>query len=452
MFRRYGRIFIASSFCLFAISSVGCGSKEGGTVTPRAVLSVTGAVGSLNTGLSLFDMFAFESDGPQMLFDPLVGQTTSTSLKSLKYFVNTIELCQDVAINGTGYSGTTNCITIYESPDAASKSVDFYNNYTVSQALNDTVEGRWIDFMSAGDRAKLATPFQLSSDHIGTYRYGMIGFQRPIKITAEYVDRDGTARIFTKTPLPGDIKPIASDGDMKLEQVNLSTSTLTGTAQEMTLMHSNGGTMVIFHKPFEITEADIENKTELFVDFVFNPDQVSTASVMYAGCDPENLVNAIFDGANCVDFQVPMGKFAPVPRKSGETIEKEVYLVTNYYNGGADGTNNARIELYYNSADTAKSLQGIDMSVIANVGAKTSGGHAVYSYKSTEVSGLVTFFGYNQATGAIDEQTLTGLQRRQDGAVSITCGHVGHLGSDCTATGVKVSRTYTYLGTVQVSE
>lgn len=452
MLRPIARTLIAAGFCVLAITSVGCGASDGGTVTPKPVMSLTSTIGTLRAGIPLFDMFAAGAARESLLIDAAVGQTTATSLKSLKYFINSIQLCQDVQVRGTGYSNASGCITIYEAADTSTKEVDFYNNYTVSQALNDTTPGRWIDFMSAADRAQVAKPFQLTSDHIGVYKWGMINFQRPIKITAEFVDTTSATKFYTKTPLPGDIIAVASDSPMKRERVELSADTTSGPAQEMTFMMDNGGTMFPFHKPFEITEADIENKTALEIDFVFNPEQFATASSM-ASCSGNN--SYIYDPTRCTFFNVPMGKFAPVPHKAGESIEKEVYIVTNYYNdvgtGTNNGTNNMRIELYYNAADPNKSLQGIDLTVMANSGAKGGGGHAIYAYNSTEVNGLVTFIGYNHATQAIDEVTLTGLQRRANGTVTITCGMEGHLGSDCTAAGVKVTRSYTYLGKAVVS-
>src|ERR1043165_6656420 len=44
-----------------------------------------------------------------------IGSGLAVNLKSLKYYVTSIQLCRDVQRAGPGSSGTTGCIQLYES-------------------------------------------------------------------------------------------------------------------------------------------------------------------------------------------------------------------------------------------------------------------------------------------------------------------------------------------------
>src|SRR3569833_4392884 len=55
----------------------------------------------------------------------LVGSGTAMDLQSLKYFISSIQLCQDVTPMGSGYSHTAGCINLYATQAAG---VD-YNSY-----------------------------------------------------------------------------------------------------------------------------------------------------------------------------------------------------------------------------------------------------------------------------------------------------------------------------------
>jgi len=61
-----------------------------------------------------------------------------------------------------------------------------------------------------------------------------------------------------------------------------------------------------------------------------------------------------------------MGKIASVPHRDGEAIKKEIYLISNFTTNG-----DLRIELYYNDADSAKSIMGVDRSIVIKSGAKS---------------------------------------------------------------------------------
>ena len=180
-------------------------AQSGGSIAPRILLA--GSSYNLET----------DGMGPELV--AAAGQTTATSLKSLKYYVGTVQICQNVVTQGSGFSNASGCITIYQSPDSASDYVD----YDITTAMADTSEDRWIDFMSETSRAKLtASPVTLTTDNVGDYKFGLINFMKTIKIDAEYKDASGTTRFYTKTPTAAEIITDAADSFGKRQHLTLS--------------------------------------------------------------------------------------------------------------------------------------------------------------------------------------------------------------------------------------
>ena len=445
MKRNFGFLKFGLALMVSAASSLtGCSkstssSKSGGPISVRIVPVSTAQSLTDVLSNSLLNAFAhIESIAGQVA--PKVAGTTATSLKSLKYFIREVQICKNVVRNGSGFSSTEGCITIYA--NAAASSAD-YANYNINAAMADQDPNHWIDFMSAESRAKLsANPVTLTSDQVGSYNYGLINFMTPIKITAEFKDSNGTVRFVTKTPTAAEIKTGSGAGAVNNPQyVEYADSRYTsGAAEELTVQNNNGGTILSFLKPFEITQADVDNKTAFNLDFVFNPDSFATADES----GNSNCTNTTSDTygvkyvypTNCTSFSVPMGKLAPLPHKSTEAIKKEVYLVTNFAGG-----NDMRIELYYNDSDASKAIIGMDRSSVVTANSTASGLNALpYGYRLTESNGSVTFYGYNQATKDITFAELSGLVRRTNGTLTLNSS----LGGSSTL-------SYSYQGTQSVS-
>ena len=413
----------------------GCGVEEavesGGDIAPR-IITIEGQRASALLGMDLMSSL-LKKDALLSLTAPAVGGTTASSLQSLKYFILSIQICKDVTRNGSGFSGTEGCLTIYRNPDSGAESD--YSSYNITSAMADQDTSHWIDFMSAESRAQLfADPTALTSDDIGSYNYGLINFMTPIKVTAEFKDSSGTTQFVTKTPTAAEVKNDTPGTTITQPQYVEFDGTRyrSGAAEELTVQNNNGGTILAFMNPFEITQQDIDDGTGVYVDFVFNPDSFATAS----SSGGTNCTSGI-GRADCTTFSVPMGKLAPVPHKAGETIEKEVYLVSDFSNG-----NDMRIELYYNTSDASKAIMGMDRSSVATASSTLDGTNALpYGYVVDEnSSGSVTFYGYNSATNAIDAVELEGLVRRTNGTVTL------HASMGGTST-----KSYTYVGTEAVS-
>lgn len=426
------KIFVMMSV---AVVGFGCGKKEkdkakiGGSIAPRILLAGSSSALALDTERA-----------------SSAGQTTTASLKSLKYYVQNVQICQDVQTQGSGFSNTSGCVQIYSNPDA---DMQAYQDYDISTAMADTSEDHWIDFMSATSRAKLtANPATLTSDNIGEYKYGLINFIKAIKIDAEFKDAAGITRFYTKTPAASEIITDTADQYGKKQHLSFTTTDpRVGPSSEMTVMNNNGGTLFRFLKPFSISAADIDAATGFKMDFVFNPENYAGASGEL-GTVTGNCIDGIAPNI-CGGYDIPMGKLAPVPHKDGEGVNKEIYLVSNF------GTNqDLRIELYYNDADSTKAIMGVDRSVVIKSGAsQTNDMGTPYLYRASEdANGEVTFYDYNSATNDMDRISLQGLKRRADGTAKFPCPGQGAFGGQCTSASGEVTMNYTYVGSEVVSD
>ena len=428
--------FVRLSSVILAVSVLnsGCAKSEkskahsGGSVAPRILLA----------GSS----YALTTDGTAPELTATAGQTTATSLKSLKYYVQNVQICQNVETQGSGFSGTSGCVTIYSNPDA---NQDAYQNYDITTSMADTSEDHWIDFMSETSRAKLAaSPVTLTTDNVGDYKFGLINFMKTIKIDAEYKDAAGVTRFYTKTPTTAEIITDAPDSFGKKQHLTFSSTDPTvGPSSEMTVMNNNGGTLFRFLKPLSITSDDITNNTGFKIDFVFNPTNYSGAW----GGSGSNCTDGIAPNI-CGGYDVPMGKLAPVPHKDGEAIKKEIYVVNNFTTNG-----DMRIELYYNDSDTAKSIMGVDRSIVIKSGATSPTDMGIpYLYRASEdANGVVTFYDYNAATNDMTRSVVEGFTRRVSGTAVFPCPGAGAFGNQCASGSGSVSLNYTYVGTETVS-
>jgi len=426
-------------FAAFALVSglVGCGGGDA-NVTPKIVAAAsTRALVSMDNLSTPFERWVAPAVAPNLLrTTQQIGQTTATSLTSLQYYIQSIQLCENITTSGSGYSDTTGCVTLYENAD--SQEVSLYNSYTITEATADTNANHFIDFLSAEGRAKLEVSQAISS---GTYNYALINFMRPIKIKAEFKDPSGT--LIHRTKAGGTIVDRGTDsGGREMEAVKPS-GTNAGDAEVMTYMLNNGGTWFPLLKPFVIASGE-----SVLLDFAFNPENFATSLEQTSCSEPSVSGPYVWDVANCVTFDMPYAKMSPIPRKAGERTKKEVYLITDYTNTGSSKSD-FRIELYYNSADADKSIRGVDGAVVMKSGATESAGNVIQTYKISEASNVVTFYGYNSATGNMDAQTLTGLTRGADGNVTISCVYTG---GPCATAGDTVTLAYEYVGDVTLPE
>jgi hypothetical protein len=377
-----------------------------------------------------------------------IGSPSARNLRSLKYFISSIQLCEDVQTQGSGYSGAQGCIALYQGAQGDQAA---YQNYLVEQAQADTDPTHYIDLMTAEGQATLRRPVTLEvpvaepgkddagESQAGAYRFGLINFFRPIKVTAEFPVLGQPSEYFRTRAVTQTHIGSTPDGRFNTEKVEIG-DTLSGPTEETTYMLNNGGALFTFQKPFTITQDDIDSQAEIKVDLVFNPDNFGQAY------ETQNCTNdqysAICDPLNNVVIDMPYVSMNPVPRKSGERTRKETYLM-DY-----DTASKLRIELYYNDADSEAGIQGVDTAVVYEPTAQMPNNKIIASNFVSQ-TGSVT--GSNASVTLMDyahTPNLEGLIRRQNGTVIVHCLFTGAI---CPTPGGSVERGYRYLGDSVVS-
>jgi hypothetical protein len=388
-----------------------------------------------------------------------IGTPSATTLYSLKYYITSIQLCQDLEASGSGYSNTRGCIDLYNNlkPDSPD-----YDTYTVSAAQADTTEGHYIDLMSSAGQAALRTPVMVqlpspvSVDHPdedadagvavddappGAFRYGLINFYRPIKVRAEFPIIGETDAMF-RTKAVTMIHDIPGlNGGLGDERVDIG-DTLMAPTEETVYMLNNGGVWFTFQKPFVITQDDIDAKAEIKLDLVFNPESFGQA--YSADCTNDQRV-VVCDPKNGVSIDMPYVHMSPVPRKAGEKTRKEIYML-DY-----DDYSQLRIELYYNDHDPEAGVQGVDLALVYRANAASASVSSFNTIASNFVAQRGSISGGDASVSLLDYQrevNLEGLRRRQGGTATIHCRFTGSI---CPSVGMDLQRSYTFVDDVVVS-
>jgi len=391
-------------------------------------------------------------------FSQRVGTASGTSLLSLKYYVQSIQLCEDLELMGSGYNNPRGCVTLYQNQESGAPD---YNTYLVTQALADTTPGRYIDLMSAQGQSALRQPRTVQlpprmpntpntqdadagvedvPDALAVFRYGLINFYRPIKVKAEF-PIVGEPGMYFRTKAVTQVRALDPMGGFGREAVDIG-NTLMGDTEETTYMLNNGGVLFTFQKPFVITQADVDAKTEMKIDLVFNPENFGQA---YDGvaCQSSEFL-PICDPVNSVAIDMPFVRMSPVPRKQGERTRKETYLMDYETNS------KLRIELYYNDADPQAGIQGVDVAVVYGTTAPGLFSNNIVASNFVSQNGSVQTS--DASVSLLDYrhmESLSGLRRRQAGTATIHCVFGG--GGLCPTLGATVTRAYTYEGDTMVS-
>ncbi|HEX4354842.1 MAG TPA: hypothetical protein VHZ95_18050 [Polyangiales bacterium] len=376
-----------------------------------------------------------------------IGSPTAMNLKSLKYFISSIQLCQDVQTQGTAYSGASGCIQLYQGAQGDDSD---YKNYVVESAEADNDPTHYIDLMTAEGQAALRHPVTLEvqvgkdsqdagESPTGAYRFGLINFYRPIKVTAEFPVLGSSDQYFRTRAVTQTHLSMTADGRFNTEKVEIG-DTLSGPTEETTYMLNNGGALFTFQKPFVITQADVDAQEEIKIDLVFNPENFGQAYESMNCTDDQ--YSAICDPLNNVVIDMPYVRMNPVPRKGGEKTRKETYLM-DY-----DTASKLRIELYYNDADPEAGVQGVDAAVVYDATAQMPDNNIIASYYVSQTGSVQSHDANVTLMDSAHTPNLDGLIRRQDGTLTVHCIFTGAI---CPTPGGSVERAYHYMGDSVVS-
>lgn len=353
---------------LIALSSCGLKKKAGGTIATQVGL----AGGSTALGLSPNSNVPLEANLTASA--DRFGQTSATSLKSLKYYIQSITICESMDTTGTAFSNQNNCLELFHgntsddgytytiSGPGGSPSKADYDKMLASARASDS---GFIDLMSATDRAKLGASIQIKNEDGHSYNYGSITWYLPYKVAAE-ISMFGTDGVAAGTYR-------SNDGAVATGSSALTTTATTPfdsatTATSATLLFPNGGNWFKFQNPMLISDDDIKSQTNFKLALVFNPDGMVKGWSPNRGSSFSGCSGCTFYDANKAGIQTPMLGLIPIPFKEGQSVAKEVYQ--GKLSGTTSGvTNNAtvRLELYYVKGDPAKTIYGAQaMALVRN--------------------------------------------------------------------------------------
>lgn len=401
MTRTLNRVAVAS----LALALSACGSSSTATMKMN-MMSLSAATVATATRSAVEQLFSPLEVGPRAAGDYGAASVGSSGLSSFKLYISSIDVCENMTISGSGYSGTSGCSTIYENR------TDDYDTFGVTEAAAAS-SGKYIDLLSATDRATLTKSVSVTA---GSYNFGSINWYKPIKMTGEVARTNGST-LKTKACASND-----TNGNC------IVTAMETGSAAESIVKLNNGGSWFRFLKPFTVA-ADDSVEMDLAFDLdqkVFGGPNVSNGGVIQnSGCTTGG-------GSVCGIF-APMLKVIPVPRKTGETTMVETYDMST--------TNSTewklRVQVYYNSADTAKTILAADIFPIPTATTNSNLVTAVYVYSvETTSAGVNTFKTYDGS------DTLTAFTRGTTGSATLTCPTGATLpGCSSTAPMTWTSRT-----------
>ena len=225
-------------------------SSEYASVTPRLANSITDLTSYLGQRAAAGDYAHSSVDG----------------LTSLQYFITRINLCEDLTVSGSGYSGSKGCVTVY----SAGNGENAYDTYKIVDASTDTTN--YIDVMSGTSIA--AATGKAVDIAPSTYKYGIIEHRKPIKLNANITLPNGS--VILKTCSGGTVTSTGSDTSLR---ENTVVSSMTSCTQALiSLGGGGGGQWFKFQNPIPF-----EKGKSYDLDLAFNPRGVLAAQVNSGG-------------------------------------------------------------------------------------------------------------------------------------------------------------------------
>jgi hypothetical protein len=312
----------------------------------------------------------------------------------MKMYFREIKLCTSLNFSsGTGYTVDGTCASVYNntSDDYTGTVAPTEADRTKFAAAGD---GKFYDVLSATDRAKLNQGVSVAA---ATYNYGIIEMHPWVK----FIAKNGT--LCTKAA--GAKENTATGGDGIKTYYTSVTSMNCGSsdaAEEVLTYITNANSTFRFLKPFMVAEGE-----EVTVDLAFNLD--SEVKTIVAGETVPGALRAE-DATNSI--YVPMIRLGAAPRKSAETTKIETYIL-----GATNAKERVRVQLYYNSADTTKSVMGINATVLATTAStKSKANTPIYASSVTQTGETVTFKTW-------DGTDFLSFTRGAAGSATITCSN-----------------------------
>jgi hypothetical protein len=265
------------------------------------------------------------------------GSASAASLESLKYLIRSIQVCEDMQPQGSGFQNPSGCLELYRGNESA-LAYDLNQDWTPLVEQARQVTDGYVDLMDADARSALGTSTQLTSAHVRDYNYGIITWALPVKLKASVALADGSF-LYTHDGL-GTSEVLGVDM-VRNYFTEAGSSLRSGPAEEAVVLLPNGGNWFKFQQPLAITEDDVTQGRDWVLDLVFNPDGI------VKGYEGEyvsgSLRNSADGGASVRSIHVPMLDLVPVPHRLSEHVVRESYV--GHVDLGTTGFD-VRLELY----------------------------------------------------------------------------------------------------------
>ena len=324
------------------------------------------------------------SSGAQHLLAFSGGGAVRPGLESLEYYIYSVQICESLTPNGSGFNNPTGCLELY-SGDHSVLSYDLNGDWTALADAARAREAGFVNLLDPTSRAALGGTTPLQAEHVRSYNYGIITWSLPIKVKATVALGDGTF-LYTHDG-PTRVQTIGLDNYRDYYTAPNSELDV-GPAEKAVVILGNGGNWFKFQQPLTISQADIDEKRQWVLDLVFNPEGI-VKGFSGEGTTRSNIREQTEAGPILRGINVPMLYLAPVPHRASEQVMRESYLAHLNVSGNVF---DARIELYSVAGDTSQSVYGVDVkSLVSRDGSSVPPDLAKISSISVETDGSLSF-------------------------------------------------------------
>ena len=333
---------------LAAFGLVACSESESDKNLTGGALKLQLALGT--AGKSLAQSARSGRDDSQLA-------SPAVAVEALKYHINSISICEEMDVSGSGFQNPGGCLSVYEGDLSSYEYDPSASDWTPLADRARMTDVGFIDLMSDASRATLAASTVLTRDHVRSYNYGLINWALPIKVKAS-VEIPGGATLYSHDGATV-IEVVGAD-QFRSYYTRPNTPLTQGPAEEAVVLLGNGGNWFKFQSPLVISQADIDERRAWVLDLVFNPDGIIKGT---SGGLPGQIAERDAMGTFVRGIAVPMLDLAPVPHRTTETVVRESYV--GPVSTGADGFD-LRVEIYSVDGDPSRTIYGVDIKSLVS--------------------------------------------------------------------------------------
>jgi hypothetical protein len=330
------------------VASSGSAGADGGAAGDGAVHTASGISGS---SLALRVGSVGQGKGPSHAYT--LGQSTTESLTSLKYYVTSVTICEKLETGGgSGFQNPQNCLQIYSAP-SGDYAYEPSGDYTGLAAAARGSDKGFVDLLDPASRATLGSSVVLSSKDAHAYNWGVITWVPVVKVTASVPMSDGS----TWYTHDGTSSRTVQNGVPNYVTTSQGTFT-SGPAEEAVVLSANGGTWFRFQHPFNIGAEAVAEGEAFVLDLTLDPDGLVTGGpIPGSGTLREGAGDAGGGGGGgggARELHIPSLDLTPVPHLASTRAVRETYVADV-----APGFR-LRVELYTLDGDPNRTIYGVD--------------------------------------------------------------------------------------------